>query len=243
MTQCLQHSILLLALAHHAVAAQAAPAPTKVVGIQGAWWILDDQGELRSFDGRRAVVQRLGGPVRDIARLPNGDLLTLIAPRKASRAIVIEHLPSGGWREFANLVIDAGDPVIGLAVRDSTVAIVTSHAIYCLRADGTRRRQPIRGLTIPEGLQPAIALTASGQLYVGENAGEFGANRFQSFRVELALPTAKQFLDCSCWQRTSTGGSQSVVRRRSSARVVRYQRQPAQLRMRTLSRRGKMPRV
>lgn len=174
MTERLRHGILLLTLAHHVAVAQPAPAPTKVVGAQGVWWILDDQGGLRSFDGRGSIAQRLGGPVRDIARLPNDRLLTLIERRKPSGGIVMEDVGGGAWREFANVSIDAGDSLIGLTVSGNGAIIVTSHAIYSLRRHGLRHRQPIHGVFISARLQPAIALTASGQLYVGENAGEWG---------------------------------------------------------------------
>jgi hypothetical protein len=51
MTERLRHLIALLAVAQNVVVGQPVPAPTKVVGAQGAWWILDDRGELRFFDG------------------------------------------------------------------------------------------------------------------------------------------------------------------------------------------------
>ena len=155
MMERLRHGALLLALAYHIVGAQPVPAPTKLVGAQGAWWILDDEGRLRSFDGRRTVAQRLSGPVRDIARSSNGELLALIELRKMSHAVVMEHVASGTWREFANLVIEVGDPLIGLAVSDTSLVIVSSRAIYSVRPDGSGHRQPIHGLTIREGLQPA----------------------------------------------------------------------------------------
>lgn len=183
MGETLRYAILLLAIAHQIVEAQPAPAPTKVIGAHGVWWILNDQGALASFDGNRIVAQHLSGSVRDIARMPNGDLLALIENQKTSHAVVMEHVASGDWRQFAKLTNDAADRFIGLAVSDSNVVIVSSRALYSLRSRRSQRRQRMHGITIRQGLQPAIALTASRQLYVGENAGEFGGGLI---RIDVA---------------------------------------------------------
>ena len=171
---------VLLVVAQH-LAAQPVAAPTKIVGAQGLWWILDDRGALRSFDGRRAIMQRLSGPVRDIARMSNDDLLALVERGRGFR--VMEHVGDGSWTEFANAAAGTRESLIGLAAIDTNVVVVTGGALYSIRAGQTPVRRPIQKTIIPEGLQPALALTASGQLYVGKNAGEFGGGLI---RIDVA---------------------------------------------------------
>ena len=174
MIQRLPCVILLLLLNRTVLLAQGLPTPTKVVDSHGVWWILDDQGALRALDGGRTVVQRLGGPVRDVVQTPKGDLLALVQTRDRSRALLMKRALSGAWVQYATLSVARTDTLIGLAASDTDAVVLGNRAYYDVRRGQVPRRQPIQGPAVNGSLQPAVARSLFGQLYVGENWGEFG---------------------------------------------------------------------
>ena len=189
MGQRLYCLILLMLLNRAAIFAQGVPTPTKVLDSHGLWWILDDQGALRTLDGNRISVQRLGGPVRDIVRTPSGDLLALIQMRGSRRALLMIRVPSGAWVQYANLRLAVSDTIIALAASDTDAVALSSRAYYFVRRDKPPHRLAIRGPPVSSGLQPAVARTPLGQLYVGENAGEFGG---ALTRIDLATGASER---------------------------------------------------
>ncbi|MFL5563220.1 MAG: hypothetical protein ACJ79K_17270 [Gemmatimonadaceae bacterium] len=203
MNQRLCCVVLLSILTRASVLAQGSPAPTKVVDSHGVWWILDDQGALRTLDGRRISVQRLGGLVRDIAQTPSGDLLALIQRRGSSRAQLMKRVASGEWAEYAKLKLAAADTLIGLVASDSDAIALSGHAYYLVRSGRQPHRYAIRGPPVAGGLQPAVARTLLGQLYVGENAGEFGG---RLSRIDLATGASERIE-----QRGAAGGCAGLL--------------------------------
>ncbi len=160
-----------------AASAQPHPAPTKVVGAMGTWWIIDDTGVLRTFDGHRTsteLTQRMGGRVVDATRTPSGGLVALVRDGTEEPAGLIERHVNGTWFRAATLKRAQGEMMVGVVASDSDALVVSSQAVFHVSRGRMTRRRSIRGTHLSAVAQLSFARTTLGDLYIGQNSGEFG---------------------------------------------------------------------
>ena len=148
-------------------------AVTKVVGTADRWWLVDDTGGLRSYDGRRMRRELKEEHVLDIARTPRGMLLALARARRGGPVRVLSHVDRDAWLTFAALTGTEADTVLGFAASDTDVVMVTTHALVRATASGRLTRTPIAGNFVTPGLLPSVA-RAGGKVYAASDMGEFG---------------------------------------------------------------------
>ncbi len=161
--------------------AQRRGAPTKVIGAQGAWWVLDDTGVLRTFHGNGTITEsalRASGRVTDVTKTPSGVIIALVqgtGGRPARKtAGLVERRANGLWSRIGTIPLAEGESMIGVVAGDSDLAVLSNRAVFRVAGGKVTSRRSIRGANIGARLQYSLARTTAGDLYVGENSGEFG---------------------------------------------------------------------
>lgn len=165
--------------------AQRRGAPTKVIGAQGAWWVLDDTGVLRTFHGNGTITEstlRASGRVTDVTKTPSGVIIALVQgmggrpARGTARETggLVQRRANGHWSRIGTIALAEGESMIGVVASDSDVAVLSNQAVFRVARGMVTSRRSIRGATIGARLQYSLARTAAGDLYVGQNSGEFG---------------------------------------------------------------------
>ena len=171
--------MLSLAVAVYLPFASLAPADTlqgvtKVMSASGYLWLLEENGALAHLDlsTRTLVRDSAAGKVVDLVTAPAGRLRALTV--RNGRTLIVEW--QDAWRAVATLPTAPADTLFAFAMLGPRSAVLTTAAVIVEVRDGDWRRRAIHGVSRFGSLQPSVAWTSDGNLYVGANRGEWGGS-------------------------------------------------------------------
>lgn len=153
----------------------------KVLASPGLLWLLDLDGNLYRLNlSDRRLVQDTGlGNVADLALSSSGDVAALTV--RGKQTLILTYRSE--WHETATLPTLPADTVLAFGFLGSRPAVLTTAAVFVEFKGGSWGRRALAPKTVLGSLQPSVAWTTDGSLYVGVNRGEWGGGLW---RVSLA---------------------------------------------------------